>query len=201
MGTRDPRVDAYIAKAAPFAQPVLVHLRDLVHEACPKVNEDLKWRFPVFEYHGMLCHMAAFKAHCAFGFWKEALVTGNASSSGAAMGGFGKLTAVSDLPANKVMIQLITKAMKLNEAGVKAPSAASKRTKVVAEVPDDLKTALAKDAKARKTFEAFSPSARQEYIDWITSAKRDETRATRVTTAVEWMREGKRRNWKYEKNK
>ncbi len=72
--THDPRIDAYIAKSVPFAQPIMEHCRALIHEACPEVTETIKWGMPSFEYKGILCGFAAFKAHCSFGFWKHAIL-------------------------------------------------------------------------------------------------------------------------------
>ena len=198
MGHRDPRVDAYIENAASFAQPILTHLREVVHAACPEVQETLKWRSPSFEYKGMLCGMAAFKQHCAFGFWKHALVTGQSDKSEEAMGSFGRITAVKDLPARKLLTGYVKKAMELNEKGVKAP-----RNKTVPKgplrVPEDLAAALKKNARARAAFEGFSPSHRREYVQWIADAKREETRKRRLATALEWMSEGKTQNWRYER--
>ena len=198
MGSRDPRIDAYIEKSAAFAQPILTHLREVVHAACPEVEETLKWRAPSFAYKGMLCGMAAFKQHCAFGFWKHELVTGKSDKSEEAMGSFGRVTAVRDLPAKKVLIGYVKRAMELNEQGVKAP-----RNKTVAKgplrVPADLKHALSKNAKARATFEGFSPSHKREYVEWIVGAKREETRKRRLATAIEWMAQGKTHMWKYER--
>jgi len=159
MATRDPRIDAYIARSADFAQPILTHLRTLVHDACPGVEETVKWGHPSFVYNGMLCGMAAFKQHCSFSFWRGALVVKDAAAE-EAMGQFGRIAAVSDLPPRKV---------------------------------------LAGYVKARATFERLSPSGRREYVEWITEAKTTSTRARRLATAVEWMAEGKERNWKYMK--
>jgi uncharacterized protein YdeI (YjbR/CyaY-like superfamily) len=197
MPTRDPRVDAYIANSADFAKPILVHLRDVVHLTCPQVEETLKWKMPTFMYHGMLCGMAAFKQHCTFGFWKHALVVGEEQAGDAqAMGQFGRIARIADLPSKKILAGYIKKAMQLNEDGVKAPRATSKR-KPAPRVSDDLAAALKKNRKAAATFAAFSPTNQREYIEWITEAKREETRAKRLATAVEWMAEGKIRNWKY----
>jgi uncharacterized protein YdeI (YjbR/CyaY-like superfamily) len=198
MGQRDPRVDAYIENAAPFAQPVLTHLREVVHAACPEVQESLKWRSPSFEYKGLLCGMAAFKQHCAFGFWKHELVTGLSDKSEEAMGSFGRITSVKDLPARKLLTAYVKKAMELNDKGVKAP-----RNKTAPRgplrVPADLAAALKKNARARATFDGFSPSHRREYVEWIAGAKREETRKRRLATAVEWMSEGKTQSWRYER--
>jgi uncharacterized protein YdeI (YjbR/CyaY-like superfamily) len=197
MGTRDPRVDAYIEKSAPFARPILAHLRAAVHAACPDVVETLKWKAPSFEHHGLLCGMAAFKSHCAFGFWKHELVTGEERSQ-EAMGSFGRLTSTRDLPEKAELKRLIRRAMQLNEDGVKVERKKTAPKKPLP-VPPELKAALAQDARARAAFEAFSPSHRNEYAEWIGEAKREETRARRVAQALTWLREGKHRNWKYEK--
>ena len=202
MGTRDPRVDAYIARSADFAKPILTHLREVVHAACPDVEETIKWSFPNFTYKGMLCSMASFKQHCSFGFWKGALVVGESSGDGTgerAMGQFGRITALSDLPSKKVLTGYIKEAMRLNEAGVKSPTRSKPKAKKELPMPDDLSKALRKNKKALATFENFSPSHRREYIEWITEAKGEDTRNRRLATAVEWMADGKPRNWKYMK--
>lgn len=196
MGSKDPRVDDYIANAAPFAQPILVKLRAIVHEACPDVEETIKWRMPSFQYKGMLCGMAAFKQHCSFGFWKHKEVLGT-DRPAEAMGSFGSLKALSDLPPKKELVAHIKKAMALNDAPVKAPRAA-KPKKAPLETPADLAAALKRNKAARITFEKFPPSHRREYIEWIVEAKREETRAKRLATTLEWLAEGKSRNWKYE---
>jgi len=200
MGTRDPRVDAYIAKSADFAQPILTHLRDVVHAACPDVEETMKWSMPFFDYHGVMCNMAAFKAHATFGFWKGALIPGlapNSNAGGESMGNLGRLTSVKDLPSRKVLTGYVKEAMRLNDDGVavKKPKNAAKPD---AKVPPDLAAALKKNRKAAATFDAFTAGQRREYVDWIVEAKREETRAKRVAQAVEWLAEGKKRNWKYE---
>ena len=195
---RDPRIDAYIAKSAEFAQPILEHLRKLVHEACPQVEETIKWGMPSFVHgDGILCHMGAFKQHAAFGFWKHGLVMGEGVER-EGMGSFGKLASPRDLPPKKELVALIRKASLLNEQGVKAPGARKAGTpKPLPVVPPDLIAALKKNRKAQATFDAFAPSHKREYVDWITEAKRPETRARRLAQAVEWMAEGKPRNWKY----
>lgn len=199
MATRDSRIDAYIAKSANFAQPILAHLRELVHAACPEVEETMKWSFPHFMYKGMLCGMSAFKQHVAFGFWKGKLVVDDTGQSlEDAMGQFGRITCMGDLPPKKTHSTYVKKAMALNDAGVKSPTRVkSAKPKPEATVPDDLAAALKKNAKARKTFDAFTPSARREYIDWLTEAKRETTRVQRLATTLEWLVEGKQRNWKY----
>jgi uncharacterized protein YdeI (YjbR/CyaY-like superfamily) len=197
MVTKDPRFDAYIAKAAPFAQPILKHLRALVHEACPEVEEGTKWHMLFFSHRGPLCMMAAFKQHCAFGFWKGKLLFGAGAKGGAAHGQFGRLAAVSDLPPRAELKALLKQAIALNEQGVKVERG-PKSTKPPA-APADLKAALKKNARAAKAWAAFSPSCQREYVDWIVEAKKDETRSRRLETAVAWIAEGKQRNWKYQK--
>jgi uncharacterized protein YdeI (YjbR/CyaY-like superfamily) len=192
---RDPRVDAYIDHAAAFAKPILEHLRALVHKTCPDVEETMKWSMPTFMHHGMLCGMAAFKQHCAFGFWKHKLVVG-VERDDTAMGQFGHITKVSDLPASKVLAGYIKKAMQLNESGVKIPRARS-APRPAPKPPDDFAAALKKNKKAAAVYAAFSASAQREYVEWISEAKREDTRAKRLATAIEWIAEGKQRNWKY----
>lgn len=194
---RDPRVDAYIANAAPFAQPILAHVRALVHEACPDVQETLKWRMPTFVYAGaILCSMAAFRQHASFGFWKHALVVGEGEPRDG-MGSYGKLVSLDDLPPKRTLLAHLRKAVALNEAGVKSPARKS-APKPPPETTPELAAALAQSPAAKAAFDAFPPGCRREYIEWITGAKRPETRARRVSEAVAWMAEGKRRNWKYE---
>lgn len=198
MPAIDPRVDAYIDKSAEFARPILRHLRALVHEACPDVQETIKWSFAAFEYHGLLCSMAAFKAHATFGFWKEKLLLGD-SANAEAMGSFGRLTTIADLPDRATLIALIHKAMQLNVDGVKPPGrGADRKPRPELETPPDLAELLASKPGAKERFAAFPPSHRREYIEWIAEARRDETRRRRLAQAVEWIAEGKSRNWKYE---
>ena len=200
MGRSDPRIDAYIAKAADFAKPILKHLRKVVHEGCPDVEETLKWSMPAFEYHGLLCGMAAFKQHATFGFWQHTLVTGGKSPKGeGAMGSFGRITSKQDLPSDARIVSLVKKAAALNESGVKAPRVPKAAPKPAPKAPADLLAALAKTKQAKAAFDAFPPSHKREYVEWIVEAKRPETRATRLKTAIEWMAAGKSRNWKYAK--
>jgi len=202
MGTRDPRVDAYVARSAPFAQPILVHIRELVHEVCPEVEETMKWSFPHFTYRGkILCSMASFKQHCALGFWKGSEVVGGAGADpGEAMGQFGRITAPDDLPPREELAGYVRRAMELIASGGGGGAPSPKRApKPPLAVPDSLTEALAGNEKARAAFEAFSPSHRREYVEWITEAKGEETRKRRIATALEWLAEGKSRNWKYEK--
>ncbi len=200
MGKKDPRVDAYIAKSANFARPILQHLRTLVHKACPDVAETMKWSFPHFDYKGMMCSMASFKHHCAFGFWKASLMSASeqfAQVGETAMGHLGQIKSLNDLPSDKVMSRYIKEAATLNDAGVKIPSKPKSKEKKELKVPSDLSAALKRNKKAKETFDTFSPTNRREYVEWITEAKTDGTREKRVTTAIEWMAEGKVKNWKY----
>ncbi|MDB4885766.1 MAG: hypothetical protein JWN79_1204 [Gemmatimonadetes bacterium] len=199
MSPRDPRVDAYIAQSAGFAQPILTHIRETVHATCPEVVETMKWRMPHFDHHGMMCGMAAFKSHCSLGFWKAALIPGlapNSNNGGDSMGNLGRLTSVKDLPPTKVLAGYIREAMRLNDEGI-GVARPKKSPKAEAKVPPELAAALAKHRKAKAVFDAFPASHRREYIEWIAEAKRDETRARRVAQTVEWVADGKQRNWKY----
>jgi uncharacterized protein YdeI (YjbR/CyaY-like superfamily) len=202
MGTRDPRIDAYIDNSADFARPILRYLREVVHEGCPEVQETLKWSMPSFEYRGILCNMASFKQHCAFGFWKGALIMGEDGKSLEldAMGQFGRITSLADLPPRETLVGYVREAKRLNDEGVKSPARSKpKEPRPEAEVPDDLAAALDGNEQARATFERFSPSQRREYVEWITEAKSEATRQKRLAQAVEWMAEGKPRHWKYMK--
>jgi uncharacterized protein YdeI (YjbR/CyaY-like superfamily) len=195
MGKRDPRHDVYIAPPPPPPKPILKHLREVVHKGCPDVEETIKWSMPHFDYKGPLAGMAAFKAHCAFGFWKGSLIV---PGSKEAMGQFGCITKLSDLPKDSVLVGYVRKAAKLNEAGVKIPRPVKHEKKEI-RMPADLAAALKRNAKARKTYEAFRPSHQREYLEWITEAKAESTRKKRLDTAIEWMAEGKPRHWKYQK--
>jgi len=199
MGAKHSAVDAYIEKSAEFARPILSHIRETVHAACPGVEEALKWGFPHFTYKGILCSMAAFKAHCSLNFWKGEGVLGSAERSGEGMGQFGRLTSVEDLPQKEVLSDYVKKAMALNEAGTPGPISRRVRETGEPEVPKDLREALERNQQARVTFEDFPTGQRREYVQWINEAKRPETRAKRLATALEWLAEGKRRNWKYER--
>jgi uncharacterized protein YdeI (YjbR/CyaY-like superfamily) len=191
--------DAYIAKAPEWAQPILTSLRATVHEACPDVEEQMKWSSPTFVHHGIICGMVAFKEHAAFHFWKGELVTGTplgANGMGAAAQ-FGRLKSVKDLPPKRQLVAYIKKAMKLNEEGVKIDRPKKKRPTLA--MPDDFMASIRKNKKALASYEKFSPSHQREYIEWIVGAKTDATREKRVAQAVEWMAEGKARNWKYQR--
>lgn len=199
MATTDPRIDAYIARAAPFARPVLRHIRALVHRAVPGVDESIKWGMPHFLHHGMLCGMAAFKAHCTMSFWKGALVLpASARRDDEAMGQLGRLRSVDDLPSDRVLLGWLRRAATLNEEGVPVPRRTKAAPKREPAVPPSLARALARNGAARRAFAASSPSHRREYVEWIADAKREETRQRRVAQAVAWLAEGKSRNWKYQ---
>jgi len=201
MPVTDPRVDAYIDKAAAFAKPILIRLRRAVHKGCPDVVETLKWSVPTFEHQGILAGMAAFKAHCIFNVWKAPLVKAQVSKAAAdAVDRIGRLESVNELPSDAVLVQIIKKAAAINEAGLKVPRV-PKAPKPPARVPADLKAALARRPAAATNFAAMSPSHKREYIEWITEAKAAETRARRVSQTVTWVGEGKNRNWKYERQK
>jgi uncharacterized protein YdeI (YjbR/CyaY-like superfamily) len=207
MEKKEKAIDAYIAKAADFAKPILVHIRELVHKVCPEVEEKMKWSFPHFDYKGeMMCSMAAFKAHAVFGFWKGSLMKDpvlmeNAKSE-TAMGHLGRLTSLKDLPSDKKITAWIKEAMMLNDKGIKvAKTKPTEKEKKALVIPDYFQKVISKNKKAAAAFDAFSYSHKKEYVEWITEAKTDETRNKRMTTAVEWLSEGKNRMWKYQKKK
>lgn len=201
MPTKDARVDAYIANAKPFARPILTHLRRLILKTCPEVVETVKWGMPSYDYKGILCGMAAFKEHATFGFWKHSLLIKRIEkakkSTEAAMGSMGRITSKDELPSDTVLVKLIREAMRLNEAGIKPPRARKTGPRPELAVPDYFMAALKKNKVALAKFEAFSYSHRREYIEWITDAKRDETRQRRIATALAWISQGKPQNWKY----
>jgi uncharacterized protein YdeI (YjbR/CyaY-like superfamily) len=199
----DPRIDAYIENSADFAKPILKYLRDLVHLASPNIVEDLKWGMPSFEYKGNVCSMASFKNHCSFGFWKGALLDDPAkilSNKDEAMGQLGRITSLADLPEDRILLEYIRNAVKLNEDGVKLPpKKANPRAELV--VPDYFVRVLGEHPSAKANFEKFSYSHRKEYIEWITEAKTEETRQKRMAKAIDMLSEGKSRNWKYDAKK
>ena len=198
MGKHDPRIDAYIAKSKDFAKPILHHLRKLIHTGCPDVEETLKWGHPSFTYKGILCGIAAFKEHCILGFWKGSLIVGsNQGKTQEAMGQFGRITDLRELPNDKILLGYIKEAVKLNDDGVKLPERSKPKEKKKLIVPNYFKKALKKNKKALVTFESFSYTNKKDYLEWITEAKTEETRTKRVTTSIEWMAEGKIRNRKY----
>ncbi len=196
MTKKDPRIDAYIAKAGDFAKPILKHIRKLVHTACPQVEETVKWNMPFFTHNGILVAMGAFKEHCAFVFWKRKLIFGKTGETGP-FPPFGRITSAADLPADKLLLGYIRKAVEINKAGIKS-SARTKPNKAKVAVPNDFSAALKKNKKALAAFEGFSQSHKREYVDWITEAKREETRARRIQSAIATLAKGKSRNWKYE---
>jgi uncharacterized protein YdeI (YjbR/CyaY-like superfamily) len=203
MSSNDKRIDAYIAKSASFAQPILLHLRELIHQACPDVEETIKWGFPHFDYKGPFCSMASFKNHCAFTFWKGSLLNDpdnildkNREES---MGQFGKLTSLADLPSDKIIKGFIRQAMRLNEEGIKLPQKQKPAEKKELDVPEWFLEALRTNKKAFETFNNFSYSNKKEYVEWVTGAQQEETRNKRLKTTIEWLSEGKTRNWKYQR--
>ena len=201
MSSTNPAIDAYIAKSADFAKPILQHLRTLVHKVCPDVEEKMKWSFPHFDYKGeMMCGMAAFKQHASFGFWKAAImkdpVLQESARAEVAMGHLGKITSMKDLPADKKLTAWIKEAMELNEKGIKLPAKPKSEKKEVV-VPDYFISALKKNKKAWAVFEKFAYSHKKEYVEWITDAKTDATRERRMEQAIEMIAEGKGRNDKY----
>ena len=199
MPNKDPRVDAYIEKSADFAKPVLTHLRKLVHKASPNISETVKWGMPAFDYKGIVCGIAAFKEHCTFGFWKQSLLDYDGfSTEKTAMGSFGRITSKKDLPPDDVLIKLVQQAVELNEKGVKVAKAKPAVSKKELVIPDYLTAALKKNKAAQTTFDNFPPSCKKEYVQWITEAKTEPTREKRLATTIDWLSEGKRRNWKYE---
>lgn len=201
MKTKDERIDLYISKSAEFAKPILLHLRELIHTTCPDVQETIKWSFASFDYKGPMCSMASFKQHCAFGFWKASLMkdktlVANAESE-SSMGHYGKIKSLKDLPPDKKIIAHIKEAMLLNDKGIKLPPRKVTTAKKEIVVPDYFLKLLKKNKKAFAAFENFSPSHKREYVEWLTEAKTDETKNRRMETAMDWMSEGKSRNWKY----
>ena len=204
MKNTSPEVDRYIENAAPFAQPILRRIRRAFHAAHPDVQEVMKWSFPHFQHKGLLGSMSAFKAHVSWGFWKGKLLSdphGILPPVGETSMGGARFADVKDLPPDDVMVDYVREAIRLNEEGVKVARAPRAENRPEAEVPDDLAAALNKAAAAKKAFEKFPPSHRREYIEWITEAKQAATRQKRLAQAVEWMGEGKSRNWKYERKK
>jgi uncharacterized protein YdeI (YjbR/CyaY-like superfamily) len=205
MGTQDVRVDAYIAKSADFAKPILTRLRRVIHKNCPAAAETIKWGFPFFMYNGgILCATAAFKLHCTFGFWHREMGTEvkrlapGAGSDERSLGQFGRITSADDLPSDAVLAKLVRRAMELSESP-ETPARKPRKPAKKLPVPAFMAKALRQDAKAREHFNAMSPSHQNEYVEWITEAKRPETRDRRIATMLQWLREGKSRTWKYER--
>jgi hypothetical protein len=199
MARKDPRIDAFIAKAQPFARPILARLRRAVHKGCPQVEETIKWGFPHFMHHGMLCGMASFKQHCAFGFWRGkdlAARDPRFEELRGAMGGYGKIASLADAPSEARLAALVRIAARFNAAGPPAKRRSIAR-KPPPRVPAALKAALQRDARARAAFAGFPPSARREFCEWIATAKRPETRAKRLSATIALLRKGRRMNWEY----
>ena len=203
----EPKIDLYIAKAKPFAQPILIHIRELIHKACPNVVETIKWSRPFFEYKGVILgNMSAFNEHCSFGFWGEeigaVLREANVIQNGG-MGSLGRITSLQDLPSNKELLAFLKQATAFIDTGnytspITARNKVVKAPKSTPEAPPEFSNALKANKKASAVFAAFSPSCKREYTEWITEAKRPETRDKRITQAIEWIAEGKQRNWKYQ---
>jgi uncharacterized protein YdeI (YjbR/CyaY-like superfamily) len=199
MPNKDPRVDSYIAEAAEFARPILKHLRKLIHQGCPAAVETIKWGCPFFDYRGLLCGFAGFKAHCSLFFWRDIDVSQwleKTNTAGASMGQFGKITSLADLPKDAILLKCVRTAVEQRDAPASKEKRARKPGKELL-VPRDLKKALATNATAAATFKAFAPSHRRAYIDWISDAKQPATREKRLYTTIEWLTEGKPQNWKY----
>lgn len=198
---KNPEFDAYIEAAQPFAQPLLKHIRKLVHQACPEVEEVIKWGMPHYCYKGTLCASSAFKAHAALHFWHGKLVLADEPGlvlTDEAMGQFGRITSKADLPDDATFLRLIKKAVAINEQGVKKSRPVKPKGSIELPVPDDLRKALAANPSAQGHFTAFTPGKRKEYIEWLNEAKSEATRVKRLNTALEWIAEGKVRNWKYQ---
>jgi uncharacterized protein YdeI (YjbR/CyaY-like superfamily) len=196
----DNRVDDYIAKSAPFAKAILNHLRNLIHESSPLINETIKWGFPHFVHKDNICSMASFKAHCTFGFWKSSLMNDpyqlfNEKES--AMGSIGRLEKLSDLPADKIIKEYILEALRIDESGAKVKKVIVPKAAIP--VPAYFAAALDEHPTAKQQFENFSPSHQREYLEWITSAKTESTQQKRMSTTIDWLAEGKSLNWKYQK--
>lgn len=193
----DPRIDAYIDSRAEFARPILRHLREAIHAACPEAGETIKWGMPAFTLDGrLLATMAGFKAHATFGFWRADVA--DAPKTGEAMGQFGRIRSLDDLPDDRALADLIRKAAARSREGPAAPRRKAEG-KPPPQLPPDLAEALETNPEALATYHAFPPSAQRDYVDWICEAKRPATRASRIAQAVEWLAEGKRRHWRYER--
>jgi uncharacterized protein YdeI (YjbR/CyaY-like superfamily) len=207
MVLKDPRIDVYIEKSAPFARPILSHLRKLIHQACPEVTETIKWGFMAFEFKGPLLTVAAFKQHAVVGFWKYELMKDpkgflqeRSSQGGSAMGNLGRILTLEDLPPDRIILAFIRQAMKLNKDGVRLPLKPKPNVNRLLTTPDFFVKALRK-AKLTATFNSMSYSHRKEYIQWLNEAKKEETRERRMAEAISLISRGKHRNWKYEKGK
>lgn len=202
MKNTSPEVDAYIARSAEFARPILTRVRRMFHQGCPAARETMKWSVPHFEYKGLLGSMAVFKEHVSFGFWKAKLMSDPAGImkgvGNTAMGAV-KVTSLDDLPADKVLLSYIKEAARLNDEDIKPARSKAPAGKKELSAPAYFKAALTRNQAALTTFENFSPSHKREYVEWVTEARQDATRERRLVQAIEWMAEGKPRNWKYMK--
>lgn len=200
---KDRRIDDYISKSEEFAKPILRYIRDIVHKACPEVTETMKWGMPHFDYKGMMCGIASFKQHCTFGFWKASLMKDKykvfVKGENSGMGNFGKVKDIQDLPSAKIIIEYIKEAMKLNDDNVAVSKELKENVRKELVIPEYFLKVLKKNEVALKTFMDFSYSHKKEYLEWITEAKKEETREKRIYAAIKWLSEGKGRNWKYEK--
>jgi uncharacterized protein YdeI (YjbR/CyaY-like superfamily) len=195
--SRDPRVDAYIARAQPFARPILEHVRERLHAVLPKAEETLKWSMPAYTLDGKIVLIAAaFKAHTALNFWRGQELRGSAAGADA-MGQFGKIASLADLPPDKELDALIRKAAELT-ASAPAPRKAKHAPKPPPDLHPEFAAALKVAPKAMATLDSFPPSARRDYLEWVAEAKQDATRQKRIATSIEWLSEGKRRHWKYQ---
>ena len=204
MKKLDDRITQYISKSADFAQPILVELREIVHEFCPEVEEGWKWSMPFFMYRGkILCNMASFKAHCSFGFWLHSEMRDLHGlfkrEKDGGMGSLGKITSLDDLPKTDHLGAYILEAMQLIEQGVIPRELNPKVKKPVAEIPAELAGLLKSEPKAKATFDTLPPSHQREYIHWITEAKREETKQRRLRQTIENLLEGKSKDWKYQR--
>ncbi|QPH41017.1 YdeI/OmpD-associated family protein [Pedobacter endophyticus] len=194
------QVDQYIIKSAEFAIPILDHLRNLVHQADARIEEKIKWGMPFFELKGPVCHIAAFKNHCAFGFWKASLMQDEHklfSDKSTAMGTLGKITSFNDLPSDEILLAYIQEAIQLNEDNIKLPPKTKKAESTPLIIPEYFIDALQQDSKAMAVFQNFSQSNKKEYVMWLEEAKTEATKQKRLQTAIEWIAEGKPRMWKY----
>lgn len=203
MGKYDKRVDFYINKSSDFAKPILTHIRELIHKSSDKIEETIKWGFPHFDYKGTVCSMASFNKHCAFGFWKAKLLKDKYQllqiQDREAMGSLGRITKIKDLPEDKIFVEYIKEAIKLNDEGVKIPKVPKPAAKKELIIPDYFIEFIGKNKKALKTFKDFSYSHKKEYVKWVDEAKTEPTKLKRLETTLEWLKEGKTRNWKYAK--
>lgn len=195
--SRDPRIDVYIAAAQPFARPILDHVRTRVHAALPNADETLKWSMPTYTVDGKIVLItAAFKAHAAIKFWLGQELRGDQANA-EAMGQFGKIASLADLPPDAELDRLIGEAAALAKSAP-APRKTKHAPKPAPAIHPEFAAALTKAPKAKAAFDAFPPSHQREYLEWIAEAKRDATRTKRIATAIEWLSEGKGRNWKYQ---